>query len=100
MCGKHGSSFDIREAGLHMALLFNSECDYPVEMPEVLSHQVRKNFRASMSELMPALYFLASRGEETRGFSYRSPQVAWEDANCYGNPKYSAIYIHGGAIEY
>lgn len=106
-----GQGFDTRGAGLHMALLFSSDCSYPHPSDNYtrsgrpdsnrLPEQHIENFKRSMTQLLPALYFLSSPDGGSRGIHFRLPQVSMDYRNDqYGNNKYSAISYRSGAIEF
>ena len=120
-----GNGMDTRGAGMHMALLFSENGVYPDEaanynqetldrmrqenywdhLPEVSTripdNQLR-NFKRSLTQLLPALYFLGSPNEVSRGMSYRMPYVSIDedDRGQGGSSKYCAITYRYGAIEY
>ena len=77
---------DVGGAGLHIAVLpKESNGSYPVARNTMPSHKVN-NFTSEMTKLLPALFFLASSNTQSRGLSYRTPQIHSE--------KYSAISHH------
>jgi hypothetical protein len=92
-----GNEFDVSGAGMHMALLNDENCLYPTSSTS--EHRKRfHNFQRSMGLLLPALFFLGSSNENTRGLRYRQPQVASADDD--RDYKYSAINYTRGAIEF
>lgn len=87
-------------AGLHMALINSPDAGYPDATN--YSESRYRNFKRSMTPLLPALYFLGTTNEHTRGLGYRRPQVTcYELGDSYsGNSKYSAISYRHGAVEF
>jgi len=75
---------EVSNAGMHLTILRSPTGNYPPNNKELTQRRL-KNFKESMNELLPALYFLGSEGHRTRGLSYRRPMV------CQGN--------HGSAVE-
>lgn len=88
-----GNGIDVRGAGMHMALLNSRGAVYPYEH---FDEQRFRNFQKSMHLLMPALYFLGSVDETSRGLHYRQPYV---NSPGHGS-KYWAVNYAGGALEY
>lgn len=87
-----GNPIDVSNAGMHMALLQDKNCYYPVRN-ETADDRIRlQNFSKSMSLLMPALFFLGSADSRSRKMYFRRPQVSAE--------KYSAIHYYGRALEF
>lgn len=85
-----GGELDVSGAGMHITLLQSG--DY--ENQPALDYGGMRNFRREVTKLLPALYFVASAGHQSRGLGYRRPQISNDD-------KYSAIYTHGDTcIEY
>jgi hypothetical protein len=95
-----GNGQNVSGAGMHMAVINDPECLYPVTRRNAVTERHYHNFRKSMQLLLPALYFLGSPTERSRGLRYRVPQVASEWDSYGGEPKYSAIYYVGGALEF
>lgn len=108
-----GQGFDVSGAGMHMAVIFSSDASYPTgvdnRFPEEDSQSHRLpddqlvNFQRSMTQLLPALFFLASTNEDSRGLRYRAPRVSIgrTHANPYQDTdKYSAIVYRYGAFEF
>lgn len=87
-----GNGIGVSGAGMHMALLNSTDCRYPVGAS---SEDIRRfdNFQKSMGLLLPALYFLASSNEKSRGLNYRRPQIGFDTHR-------SAIDYRGGAVEF
>jgi hypothetical protein len=76
-------------AGMHMALLNSAGATYPSTHRD---YDRFHNFSRNMSLLMPALFFLGSSNQVSRGLGYRLPQAA--------EHKYSAVNYSGGALEF
>lgn len=89
-----GERFVTTGAGMHTAVLFSPDASYP--STGNIDVEKRRNFTKAMHQLLPALYFLSSPDGTTRSLSYRMPQIGRSG----DVPKYSAIYIVGGAFEY
>lgn len=86
-----GNGMDVRGAGLHTAFLANEEGYYPDH--DNYGGQRLRNFRRSMTMLLPALYFLAASGEETRGLDFRRPSISADTHR-------AAIDFRDGALEF
>lgn len=85
LCDECNGYLDVSDAGLHITVLpDDSDGKYPCYR-EMNRTRVR-NFSNQMTKLMPALFFLASSGHQSRSLEYRHPQVTPE--------KYSAISTH------
>lgn len=86
-----GQGVELARAGMHMAILQSPDCKYPIEST---AEQMRmfNNYSKSMNLLMPALFFLGSNSEKSRGMRFRMPQASRD--------KYSAIHYFGGALEF
>jgi hypothetical protein len=84
-------------AGLHISLVFGEGGAYPTN-PTSTNTERFKNFRKSMQLLVPALYFLGTTNENTRGLNYRKPRISCEEL--YMGDKYSAIWFSGNALEF
>jgi hypothetical protein len=69
-----------------------SEATYPSGFTSE-QWDMARNFKESMNSLMPALYFLASANDFSRGLRYRNPGVGIDD-------KYYAIAVRHGAVEF
>lgn len=80
-----GSSPDVENAGMHITVM--PESKYPCTSG-LLDIERMENYRAEVTKLLPALYFVASHKAYTRRLEYRLPEVSHEN-------KYSAIYTHG-----
>lgn len=91
-----GGSFEVGGAGMHMALINSEGATYPTDPTDEQRHVYFPNFVKSMSLLLPALYFLGSCNETSRGLRYRRPQIAAGG----GDNKYSAVAYRGGALEF
>jgi hypothetical protein len=91
-----GTQMDVAGAGMHTAFINHPEGLYgqPGTNTANPEHMTRfRNFRKSMSMLLPALFFLASDSDRSRRVGYREPRVSDQD-------KYSAIAYRLGAIEF
>jgi hypothetical protein len=88
-----GEGINVDNAGMHMALINNTECYYPSSNRTRDDLLCFSNFKKSMSMLMPALYFLGSTDEKSRSIYYRVPQVDNDE-------KYSAVHYYGDALEF
>lgn len=89
-----GNGVGIRNAGMHLSLLNDPDGTYDEdEEPSDAEIQCFRNFRRSMSLLMPALYFLGASSERTRSLHFREP-----GAN--RGKKYSAIHYVGTTLEF
>lgn len=105
-----GQEFTVTGAGMHTALLFSEDCSYPTDDADEegygsrLPEQNLTNFRRSMLQLLPALFFLASTNENSRGLRYRLPNVSvnhnYEYRTNGNEPKYNAITYRYGAFEF
>lgn len=92
MADDHQQGLDVRGAGMHTALIFSRGCSYPSTVFP-FNREVRNNFKRSVTQLLPALYFLATATGRSRPMNYRPPIID-------GQQKGSAISIHDGAIEF
>lgn len=82
-----GGRLDVAGAGMHITVLPNgSDGVYPCHGGMRIDRV--RNFTEQMNKLMPALFFLASAGHQSRDLGYRHPQVHEE--------KYSAVCTHQG----
>lgn len=93
-----GNGMETKGAGMHMAFLFNEENSYPRYGESDLSLTKRQNFKRSMTQLLPALFFIGAMNDTTRPMGYRKPKIS--TGNEYDSDKYSAISCRLGAIEY
>lgn len=90
---KIGHGIDTNNAGMHVSLLRSKTCYYPERI--TMSDNERAcytNFEKSMRLLMPALFFLGSSNERSRGMHFREPRVS--------DAKFSAIHWCGNALEF
>lgn len=88
-----GNGIETSGAGMHMALLTDPNCDYSGETEEETPDWKKyENFSRSMQLLLPALYFLGTSNENTRGLGYRKPYVSTN--------KYTAIHACEDALEF
>lgn len=87
-------------AGMHMALLNSSNGYYP-DGGTMNSAQIKRfyHFQKSLTLMLPALYFLATHNEISRGLTCRYPQINISEAS-HGHAKFNAITYKGGALEY
>lgn len=88
---KIGQSPSVASAGLHISFLNASDYGYPADTSPTDMMRFR-NFKKSMILLMPALYFLGSPNERSRGLTYRQPMVEREHR--------AAINYSHGALEF
>lgn len=91
-----GQGMDVQGAGMHIAFLFDRDCNYPVTTTIPSSHL--RNFRRAMNQLIPALYFLGAPANEqnwTRGLGFRVPRI-----DISGSNKYSTVHLTGNALEF
>jgi hypothetical protein len=95
---RYGEIFDTQGAGMHLALLNNRNCEYPSGISSANMTRFN-NFARSLRLLLPALYFLATPNESSRGLEFRRPQISFtRDEHGYG--KFNAITYKGGALEF
>lgn len=88
----NGNGMDVRGAGMHMAWVNNKNCYYPVDSTS--AHLERyENFKRSLTLLLPALYFLGTSSDQSRGLTFRRPEVG------RGTHR-AAIDYRGGALEF
>lgn len=87
-----GNGMDTRGAGMHMALIHTDDYSYPSNTSSADENRFY-NFSKSMQLLLPALYFLASSDDKSRGLSYRQPCIQ-------RNSHRSAIDYRNGAVEF
>lgn len=81
---------DVTGAGMHITLLQSGDYD----AQSSLNRAGMRNFESEVTKLLPALFFVASSGHQSRDLQYRYPRIS-------GNDKYSAIYTHGDTcLEY
>lgn len=105
-----GQGFEVSGAGMHTALIFSSDCSYPTDSADHPGQATRlpethlRNFKRSVTQLLPALYFLGASDGVSRGLRYRLPFVSVDfRADAYSlprGPKYSAVTYRQGAIEF
>lgn len=100
LANEMGSAIDTRRAGMHTALLNSKDGYYEtnrsrgkVSGPREGDKTRFKNFKRSMSLLLPALFFLGTSNDKTRAMEFRIPRVSDIE-------KYSAIAYRGGAVEF
>lgn len=86
-----GEGIDIDGAGMHIALLFDKDCRYPCRSG--ISGTKLSNFRRSMTQLLPAMYFLGTSNDTSRGMTYRRPTIGIDTHR-------AAIDYRNGALEY
>lgn len=92
-----GNGINVSGAGMHTALLNDPECNYGGTQSINYNLARYRNFSRSIQLLLPALFFLASPDETSRGLSYREPRTGCDEED--GN-KYSAVFYVHGAIEF
>lgn len=108
-----GAELNVAGAGLHTALIWSEDASYPSRADDDrvrdnsdshrLPEQSLKNFKRAMTQLLPALYFLGTQNDQSRGLRYRNPHVSVNyhlDANYGRYSKYSAISYRMGAMEF
>lgn len=88
----NGGGVDVRGAGMHTALINDRNGMYPVSISNTQFERY-ENFARSMPLLMPALYFLATSNDTSRGLGYRRPGVGHDSHR-------AAIDYRGGALEF
>lgn len=88
-----GNGFDVSGAGMHVSVIpAESNGSYPSYYR--MDAEKMENFKTEVTKLLPALFFVASAGTQSRDLEYRSPCIARDS-------KYSAIYTHGDTcLEY
>lgn len=83
-------NIDVHGAGLHISVL--TEGKYPSR--NQLDEVGMLNFRKEVHKLLPAMFFMASSGRQSRSLEYRIPRISKSE-------KYSAIFTHNNTcIEY
>lgn len=94
-----GGYMDVEGAGLHITILPDSAGgSYPCDQASLNSDGIR-NFQSEVTKLMPALFFLASSGHQSRDLRYRYPTISTEKYDCPMDAV--AICTHGDScIEY
>jgi hypothetical protein len=98
-CQEAGNGYiDLDGAGMHMALLNTSDASYPSTPTEANRYRFW-NYRKSMTMLLPALYFLGTHCDRSRGLEYRRPIVSTTDMD-HGYEKYAAVNYGCGALEF
>lgn len=106
-----GVGLDTENAGMHMAFILDPHCYYKSDLPQSAKDLNRfKNFRKSMAQMMPALFFLSASNSQTREMHFRMPrcgQSRYTDhaeshsiARYDGEQKYSAVHFVGSAVEF
>ena len=88
-----GHGLDVRGAGMHMALIFERDCRYPDTEAFPFGSTEVDNFVRATTQLLPAMYFLATATGRSRALNYRPPVVG-------GSGKHTAVGFNGGAIEF
>ena len=86
-----GNGLNVQGAGLHTAFLSNEEGTYPDH--NFVDNGHFRNFKRSMTMLLPALYFLAASQEESRGLDFRRPSIGYDTHR-------AAIDLREGALEF
>jgi hypothetical protein len=87
-----GNGVDVRGAGMHMAWINSNNGVYPTRGTSADESRFY-NYRKSMRMLLPALYFLGTGHEQTRGLGFRRPDVS-------SGSHRTAIDYRGGALEF
>lgn len=82
-----GNGINVSNAGMHMAIL--PQAKYPCT--KKLDSKKIANFKTEVTKLLPALYFTAATGKQTRPLGYRMPAIKSDE-------KRSAIYTRGDTI--
>lgn len=113
MAAEMEEELNVSGAGLHTALLWSEGATYPSRSDDYrtdqepgsnrLPEQQLRNFKRSMTQLLPALYFLGTTNDTSRGLGYRKPHVSVDyrhDENYARSSKYSAISYRYGAMEF
>jgi hypothetical protein len=86
-----GNGMDIANAGMHISILNDSRCYYqPGADSNSLNALYVNNFAKAMTPLLPALYFLASPSQQSRGLGFRTPRIHSSKGGVY-----PAICTHG-----
>jgi hypothetical protein len=94
--GDETGHFDVTGAGMHTAVIFSEDCSYPASSDIHPTKLV--NFKRAMTQLLPALFFLATTNEVSRALRYRKPSVSLNRHD--GEGKYSAIAYRQGSFEF
>lgn len=88
--GDQTGHMDISGAGMHISVMQGSDYNNLRYLPP----SKITNFKAEVSKLLPALFFLASADSKSRSLECRQPRIS-------NSEKYSAIYTRGDKlIEY
>jgi hypothetical protein len=80
-----GNGADTSGAGMHIAILNSKDGNYP--QGNELKTDCNQNFKAAVTPLLPALFFMGSCDYNSRDLGYRAPRVARD--------KYSAVHANG-----
>lgn len=89
-----GNGMEIEKAGMHISILNDPTCYYtPGADLNRLNPEYVANFKEAMLPLLPALYFLASPSQQSRGLSYRTPRIDSRKGGVY-----PAICTHDNTI--
>lgn len=92
LAGEIGNGMETSGAGMHIAVLNSPYGNYP--RGNDMDDQKWRNFKQSMTPLLPALYFLGTSDSKSRGLHYRVPRIARDS-------KYSAVYgVEGHCMEF
>lgn len=96
-----GNGLQVDGAGMHIAILNSKDGNYSNRQNSddgnKLSPKRTANFAASMTSLLPALYFLGTSDARSRGLGFREPVVC---KNNYSRGKYQAISHMSQVFEY
>lgn len=88
-----GNGIEIHRAGMHISILNDPNCFYTPGLDlNILNPRYVNNFADAMTPLLPALYFLASPSQQSRGLSYRTPRIHPDKGGVY-----PAICTHGNS---
>jgi hypothetical protein len=91
------TNMQVDGAGMHIALLNEANGYYDPHTTRNTQQTHFRNYSRSMQMLLPALYFLGSSNEVSRGLRFREPRVAEYG---YNGSKYHAINYGFGALEF
>lgn len=94
-----GEGMDVSGAGMHITLIKDSNCEYPSKESQEGTRDRLDNFYKNMQMLIPALYFLGTSDDKTRGLRYRAPKIS-TGQDMFDNGKYSAIVYRGRSLEF
>jgi len=81
-----GNGMNIDRAGMHISILNDPDCFYTPGSNRDhnrLDRDMMKNFSLAMTPLLPALFFLASPSQQSRGLEYRTPRISGQKSSVY-----------------